>query len=219
MNRLSGIALLVALVSLGIAIVPRPNGNHDRDDLSKLSAQVTALESQLALRAEENKALKQALTALETKPEPAVVAQPASGLNEVQVRELVQNEIRQQMGRNGGQQQRMAGMPSPEEMRTVLKDQIGVEGEKADQALKIMDDFRTTTREIWTKGGSREANIAAMREAEKKTETELAAVLDEQQIAKLKEWRDSQFRRGRRGPGTTGATTAVPDAPKQPADF
>lgn len=236
MKTLSFLALLIACLSLGLAYVAYQENGHDQGSVAReqqVNDRVTALEKQLAKATDDNKALRQSVAALEAKPAPtpAPAVAASGGMSEQQVKDLVQSELRQQMqqfrnrgpGGQGGQNGPGGNMPTTEEIRTVLKDQVGVEGEKADQAIKMMEEFRTSVRDIWTnnKGGSRDQNVALMREAEKKAETDLATVLDEGQMAKLKTWRDQLARRGgRRGPGGNNANGGDPTAAPAPAaDF
>lgn len=206
MRVLSIVAIILSLAAIGVSaksLMQKPDMSATNAAISDLTAKVQALAKQLDDQAADVDELNVEIGALERGQKPSIPVD--------QIKETVRQEMQQQFAqfRNRGGQGGPAGQGpnanmSPEQQKTMLKDQVGIEGEKADAVVKEMGALRESIRGIWreNKGGSRDANVELMRAETEKSDQKLAALLTPEELGKVKTMREqmmANFGRGRRG--------------------
>jgi outer membrane murein-binding lipoprotein Lpp len=224
MKILSIIGLVLAAIALAVSVktnCKKPDTSASDAKIKELTAQVNELEAVIEDQATDIDELNIEIAAIESTMQPSVPID--------QVKDLVRTEMQEQMtqwrGRQrGGQggQAGAAGVPTtPEEQKAWLKDNAGIEGEKAETVIASMTELRDTIRGIWrdNKGGSRDANVELMRLETEKADQKLVGVLSAEELTKLKAARDQLLnpQRRREGQGQDGQPVPPP-APPAPAE-
>jgi hypothetical protein len=223
MKILSIIALALAAIALAIsfkASCKKPDTSVADAKIKELTAQVKELETVIEDQATDIDELNIEIAAIESTMQPSVPVE--------RVKELVRAEMQEQMtqwrGRQRGGQGGAGGAPvTPEEQKTWLKDNVAIEGEKADAVIASMTELRDTIRVIWreNKGGSRDANVELMRAETEKADQKLVGVLSAEEMEKFKATRE-QFlnpQRRRDGQGQQGQDgQQAPQPPPAPAE-
>ncbi|MBA2481265.1 MAG: hypothetical protein H0V44_11435, partial [Planctomycetes bacterium] len=134
-------------------------------------------------------------------PATTVAAAPATAIDDARVKELVRAELQEQMtqmrnrfgggqGGQGGPGGRAPQMPQVD--AAAVKEQLGLDDEKSEKVAQLVGEYRTAVREIWTKGGDRETNTAAMEQARVQAETKASQFLTPEEVAQVKAWVEKQ---------------------------
>ena len=105
-------------------------------------------------------------------------------------------------GQQGGQQRGDA----PDMSAAGIGKRIGLDEEKAAKLAQIYKKRSDGIGDIWrnNRGGTREKNIALMREAQKKNDEQVAGLLTAEQIKEFKKMQDEARRARTRGRGGRG---------------
>jgi len=187
------LALLLAIVALTTA----PEGADEvkpqiaalRGELAGVSSRLDELDARLAKMAERISRVGRAV---------AKAPAPAGQVDEDRVREILRDEMRalSDRFRRGAR-----GRGDRNVSADVLRDQVGLDQEKAEKLVQIRTALREGIGNIWREGRDRgrEKNMELMRELQKKAEEEIAALLTDEEMEKYRKLTDRGGRGGREG--------------------
>lgn len=247
MKELSVGALAAGLIALALALaalVGMPEAPKVRpDDLASVTSKVESVEAQLkalegklttiearmkselGARSEETSRtlaelkrelgrLDRGLATISSKPATEGGAAPQAGFDETKIRELVRQELQAAGG---------PGRPRPFDRDALLRERLGLDGEKAEKVAEILARAAQEMGQIWreNRGGDRDRNRQLMRELQAKTEEELAKVLSPEEMEKYRQMREeleARVERFGRGRGRDRGGEAPPPAQQGPRD-
>lgn len=176
-----------------------------KDDLARMSSDSNEASMKLAKLSGRTAALEREVAAAPKRgaEEPAAPAE----VDEEKQRELVGELVRDEMQRGmremmerfrGGMAGRRGRGTTPE----ALREELGLDAEKAEQIAQLHQKMGEGIRNIWREntGGDREKNVELMNELRRKIEEETAKLLTPEQLEKYKEMQERGRGGRRRGP-------------------